>query len=159
VGGGVFITPRFSLRLEFELPAWHASDYEGRGRVASHIEAYSQREERRSPSASFLVGYDLWPMTRVNVVLLAGGTGAKRASRSRGFTERYTLDGVLLEHRDYDHRGGNYEWLAASAGVDAAFVVTKHLAIVPQVRLHSYLYSEHTSLMFIRPRLSLRWQF
>lgn len=159
VGAGVFVTPRLSMRLELELPKWHASDYEGRGRVASHIEAYSQREERRSPSASFLVGYDIRPMTRLNMTLLAGGTRATRATRSRGFTERYTLDGVLLDHRDFDHSDDNHGWLAVSAGVDAAIAVTKHLAVVPQLRLHSYLYSEHTSLMFVRPRLSVRWRF
>ena len=159
VGGGVFLSPRFSMRFEVELPEWHASDYEGRGRVASHIEAYSQREERRSPSASFLLGYDVRPMTRLNITLLAGGTRARRASRTRGFTERYTLDGVLLEHRDYDQSNDDYTWPAVSAGVDAAIAVTKHLAIVPQLRVHSYLFSEHTSEMFVRPRLALRWQF
>jgi hypothetical protein len=159
IGAGVFMTPRFSMRLEFELPAWHASDYAGRGRVASHIEAYSQREERRSPSISLLFGYNIRPVTRLNIALLAGGTKAKRASRSRGFTERYTLDGALLEHHDYDRSDGSYDWLAVSFGADAAIAVTKHLAVVPQLRLHSYLYSEHTSVMFFRPRVSVRWQF
>ena len=98
-------------------------------------------------------------MTRLNIALLAGGTRAKRASRSRGFTERYTLDGELLEHHDYDRSDGSYDWLAVSFGADAAIAVTKHLAVVPQLRLHSYLYSEHTSLMFFRPRVSVRWQF
>ena len=153
------MTPRFSMRLEFELPDWHASDYAGRGRVANHIEAYSQREERRSPSVSLLFGYNIRPVTRLHIALLAGGTRAKRASRSRGFTERYTLDGALLEHRDYDRSYGDYDWLAVSFGADAAIAVTKHVAVVPQLRLHSYLYSEHTSVMFFRPRVSVRWQF
>lgn len=159
IGAGVFMTPRFSVRLEFDLPDWHVSDYAGRGRVANHIEAYSQREEGRSPSVSLLFGYTIRPVTRLNIALLAGGTKAKRATRSRGFTERYTLDGALLEHQDYDRTYGSYDWQAVSVGVDAAIAVTKHLAVVPQLRLHSYLYSEHTSQMFFRPRVAVRWQF
>jgi hypothetical protein len=58
------MTPRFSMRLEFELPDWHASDYAGGGRVANHIEAYSQREEGRSPSVSLLFGYNMRPVSR-----------------------------------------------------------------------------------------------
>jgi hypothetical protein len=159
VGAGLFLAPQRSLRLEVELPAWHASGYEGRNRVADHIEAYSQREDSRSPSVSVLFGYDFRPAPRLTIALLAGGTSAKRAWRSRGFTERYTLDGVLLEHRDIDNSSDGYEWLAMSGGVDAAVHVTKHLAVVPQLRLHSYLFSEHTSELFFRPRLSVRWQF
>ena len=153
------MTPRFSVRLEFEVPDWHASDHAGRGPVANHIEAYSQREERRSRSVSLLFGYNIRPMTRLDIALLAGGTRAKRATRTRGFTERYTLDGVLLEHHDYDRSYGDYEWPAVSCGADVAIAMTNHLAVVPQVRLHSYLYSEHTSLMFFRPRVSVRWRF
>jgi hypothetical protein len=159
IGAGVFMTPRFSLRLEYDLPDWHASDYAGRGRVASHIEEYSQREERRSPSVSLLLGYNIRPVRRFSIALIVGGTNAKRASRVRGFTERYTLEGALLEHYDFDRSYGGYDWLAVSFGADAAIAVTKHLAVVPQLRLHSYLYSEHTSLMFVRPRMSVRWQF
>ena len=117
------------------------SEYAGRGRVASHIEAYFQREERRSPSVSLLFGYDIRPVTHLNIALLAGGMWAKRASRSRGFTERCTLDGELLDHHDYDRGDGSYDWLAVSFGADAAIAVTKHLAVVPQLRLHSYLFA------------------
>ena len=159
IGAGVFVTPRFSVQLEFDLPDWHASDYAGRGRVANHIEAYSQREEGRSPSVSLLFGYTVRPVTRLNIALLAGGTNAKRATRSRGFTERYTLDGALLEHHDYDRTSDSYDWPAVSFGADAAITVTRHLAVVPQLRLHSYLFSDHTSLLFFRPRVTLRWQF
>ena len=74
IGAGVFKTPRFSMQLEFELPDWHASEYAGRGRVASHIEAYAQREKRRSPSVSMLFGYNIRPVTRLTIALLAGGT-------------------------------------------------------------------------------------
>ena len=159
IGGGLFMSPRFSARLEFDLPDWHTSDSAGRSRVATHIEAYSQREEGRSPSVSLLFGYTMRPVTRFNITLLAGGTRAKRATRSRGFTEKYTLDGALLEHRDHDRTYDSYEWPAVSFGADAAIAVTKHLAVVPQLRLHSYLFSEHTSQMFFRPRVAVRWQF
>jgi hypothetical protein len=158
-GAGLFLTPRFSVRLEFEFPRWHASDYSGRGRVANHIEAYSTHEENRARSGSVLFGYHLRPATRVSVALLAGGTSATRAWRNRGFTQRLALDGSLIEHHDFENGGDNYDWLAVSFGADAAIAVTKHLAVVPQLRLHSYLYSEHTSLMFSRPRISVRWQF
>ena len=159
IGAGVFLTPRVSVRLEFDLPDWHASDYAGRGRVANHIEAYSQREESRSPSVSVLFGYHIRPVSRLDIALLAGGTNAQRATRSRGFTERYTLDGALIEHHDYDRTYDSYDWPAVSFGADAAIALTKHLAVVPQLRLHSYPYSDHTSLLFFRPRVAVRWQF
>jgi hypothetical protein len=38
--------------------------------------------------------------------------------------------------------------------------LTKRLAVVPQIRVHTYGgFSEHTSEFFVRPRVTLRWQY
>ena len=49
-GVGMFLTRRLSLRLEFDLPPWHASHQSGRARLPHRIEVHSIREENRAPS-------------------------------------------------------------------------------------------------------------
>jgi hypothetical protein len=51
------------------------------------------------------------------------------------------------------------DWYAVTAGGDMTIALTRHVALVPQVRVHAYPYSEHTSLVFVRPRVALRWRF
>jgi hypothetical protein len=55
-GVGVFLRRQVSLRLEFDLPPWHASQHSGRARLPHRIEVHSIREENRAPSISGLIG-------------------------------------------------------------------------------------------------------
>lgn len=49
---------------------------------------------------------------------------------------------------------------SATAGADMTIALTNQLALIPQIRVHTYGgLSEHTSELFVRPRVVLRWQF
>jgi hypothetical protein len=158
-GVGVFMTPRMSVRLELDFPRWHPSHHSGSGRVGQRLEAFSTRESARAPSISVLAAGHIRPRSRVDVALLAGATSAARAWRQHGVTEFFDLNGTLIDRRESSTTGGTHRWLALTFGTDVTVPLTARLAVVPQVRIHSYLYSEHTSLVFVRPRVSLRWQF
>ena len=158
-GVGVFLTRRMSVRLEFDLPPWHASQQSGRARLPHRIEVHSIREENRAPSFSGLIAGHLRSGSRVSVAILAGCTSATRSWRDSGFVDYLDLQENVSEHHEVANSGSNYRWLAVTAGADAAVSLTKQLAVVPQLRVHSYLFSDHTSLVFVRPRVLLRWQF
>lgn len=159
VAAGTFLTSRTSVRLEFDLPAWHGSDFSGQARVLQRIEKYQSHEDNRAPSVSVLVGRDVRRDARVRVTVLGGATVTTRASRREGRTEYYDLDGTFIERRLYSDSSDGHQWLAFTFGTDVVVPVRPRLQLVPQVRLHSYLFSEHTAEVFVRPRVMMRWQF
>jgi hypothetical protein len=158
-GVGLFVSPSLSARVEFDLPQWHSSRYSGRDTLPTRVEAYSLHEENRGPSISILAGGHLRVGPRVSVGLLGGTTLVTRSWRNSGVVEYFGLDGTLIEHRDVATGGNDHRWLALTAGADATIALTRKLAVVPQLRVHSYLMSDHTSLVFVRPRVALRWHF
>jgi hypothetical protein len=111
-----------------------------------------------APSVSLLFGVHARP-ARVSLGFFVGGTSASRSSRTVGFTERRELDDRLVVRHEIDRVDKSYQWLAVSGGAEADIAITRRLSLVPQLRVHSYLLSEHTSLVFVRPRLSVRWWF
>lgn len=157
---GIFITPRWSLRLEVDYPQWHGTHRTGESRVVDHIEAFELQEDGRSPSVSLVAGRHYAQESRVGFSWVAGLTATQRESRTNGWTERRDLQGNVTDHTDIDRRGRGYTWWAATAGADVTIALTNQLALVPQIRVHTYGgLSEHTSEMFVRPRVALRWQF
>lgn len=157
---GAFVTRRWSLRLELDYPRWHGSHGAGEGRVADHVEAFDLREDMRAPSLSLLAGRHYAQESRVSVSWVAGLTATRRELKTSGWTEQRDLQGNVIGHTDIDRRYPGHRWWAATAGVDITIALTKRLAVVPQIRVHTYGgLSEHTSEVFVRPRLSLRWQF
>jgi hypothetical protein len=95
----------------------------------------------------------------IQVALLAGLSATDRVSRHSGFSDKLTLDGELITHSPYDRRFAA-QWFALALGIDVAIAVTKHLSIVPRLRLYAYpLWVEAPSLFITRPGLAVRWQF
>ena len=157
-GIGVFLSRQVSARVELDFPQWHVSDMSTRNQVRQRIEVSELREETRAPSISVLVARHIRPASRVNFAVLGGGTVTTRQYRNTGFVEILDADGTLIEHHDVA-TSGDYRWFAVTFGADATITLNKRFAIVPQLRVHSYLFSDHTSLLFVRPRVSLRWHF
>lgn len=159
-GAGVFITKRWSLRFEADYPMWHGMHRTGESRVANHVEAFDLQEDSRSPSWSVLAGRHYRQNARVGVAWVAGLTIASRDSRTRGWTERRDLQGNVTAHTAIDRGSPDYHWPALTGGIDVEIALTRRLALVPQIRVHTYGgLSEHTSDLFARPKLALRWQF
>lgn len=157
---GIHLTRRWSLRLELDYPQWHGSHGAGEQRVADHIEAFDLRDESRSPSLSLLVGRHSARDSRVRVAWVVGLTATRRESRTSGWTERRDLQGNVTRHTDIDRQSPGYRWWAATIGADVTIALTRRLALVPQLRVHTYGgLSEHTSDLFVRSRVVLRWQF
>lgn len=157
---GVFITPRWSLRLEIDYPQWHGSHRSGENRVADHLEAFDIQDDGRSPSMSLLVGRDHAQESRVSFSWVAGLTATRREFRTSGWTERRDLQGNVTNHTEIDRRSPGHWWWAGTAGADITIALTNQLALIPQIRVHTYGgLSEHTSEVFVRPRVVLRWQF
>jgi hypothetical protein len=157
---GFFITPRWSLRLELDRPQWHGRHWAGESRVVDRIEASDLQEDGRSPSWSLLAGRHYAQESRVSFSWVAGLTMVRREFRKSGWTERRDLQGNVTSHTDIDRRYPANTWPAVTAGADVTIALTKQLALVPQIRVHTYGgLSEHTSDLFVRPRVAVRWQF
>ena len=157
---GVFITPGWSLRLEIDYPQWHETHRRRENRVAGHIEASDVQDDGRSPSTSVLVGRDYALESRVHFSWVAGVTVTRREFRMRGWTERLDLQGNVTNHTEIDRRSRGHTWWAGSAGADMRVPLTNPLALIAQIRVHTYGgLSEHTSQVFARPRVVLRWEF
>lgn len=157
---GVFFTPRWSLRAEFDYPQWHGTRRTGESRVVDHLEAFDLREDGRAPTWSVLAGRHYAQDSRVGFAWVAGLTAAQRHSRTRGWTERRDLQGNVITRTDIDNDSSGYTWPALTAGADVTIALTNRLALVPQIRVHTYGgLSEHTSDFFARPRIALRWRF
>ena len=158
-GIGVFGSRHISARVELDFPQWHTSDISTRHRVLQRIEVSALQEEARAPSVSALVARHIRPASGVNFAVLGGGTVTTRSFRHAGSFEILDSEGTLIEHRDITTDGGGHRWFALTVGTDATVTLNSRLAFVPQLRVHSYIFSDHTPLLFVRPRVSLRWQF
>ena len=155
-GIGVFGSRHISARVELDVPQWHTSDISTRNRVLQRIEVSALREEARAPSISGLVARHIRPASGVNFAVLGGATVTTRSFRHAGSFEVLDSDGTLIEHRDITTDGGGHKWFALTVGT---VTLNRRLALVPQLRVHSYIFSDHTPLLFVRPRVSLRSQF
>ena len=158
-GIGVFGSRHISARVELDFPQWHTSDVSTRNRVQQRIEVSALHEEARAPSISALVARHIRPASGVNFAVLGGATVTTRSFRHAGSFEVLDSDGTLIEHREITTDVGGHRWFALTFGTDATVALNRRLALVPQLRVHSYIFSDHTSLLFVRPRVSLRWQF
>lgn len=78
-GVGLFMSPRLSTRVEFDLPQWHLSRYSGSATLPNRVETYSFHEEDRGPSISILAGGHLRVGPRVSLGLLGGTTLVTRS--------------------------------------------------------------------------------
>ena len=157
-GIGVFVSRHVSARVELDFPQRHTSDMWTRNPVQQRIEVSALREEARAPSIAGLAARQIRPDSRVSFAVLGGGTVTTRTSRPTGSLEILDSQGNLIEHRDIATEG-DHRWFAVTFGTDATVTLHRRLALVPQLRVHSYLFSDHTSHLFVRPRVSLRWQF
>ena len=158
---GLVLSRRFSVRVEFDLPRWHTSLHAERTVRPQRIEEYEVREHDRAPAVSVLVGYHVRPSSRVEVVLLGGGTRTTRQARLAGHERVLNLDGSLIEHRDAGHRFDDVAWAALTGGAEVALSLGRHLAIVPELRVHGYVsfFGVEPSLIFVRPRIMSRVRF
>jgi len=141
----------FSVRFEAEVPGIHArtltTNYPG-------LLNTSDTESFRTITygALFAVHYPVHQ--RVDVAFLVGLSEAIHDTRNSGYSDTTLLRTVEVVHEEFTSRSSDSVG-AVTAGVDAAVNLTRHLAIVPEVRFH--LYNEYGAVT--RPKVAVRWTF
>jgi hypothetical protein len=90
----------------------------------------------------------------VDVAFLVGLSEAIHDTRNSGYSDTTLLRTVEVVHEEFTSRSSDSVG-AVTAGVDAAVNLTRHLAIVPEVRFH--LYNEYGAVT--RPKVAVRWTF
>ena len=148
---GVRLARHFGVRFDVEVPTMHAralnTDSPG---VARTIFSFSSR----TITYGVMAAGDVQTHKRVNLAFLAGLSIAVPETRGSGYTEFFAQNGSVVRREDLnsywsDHMG------ALSYRVDVAVTVTSHVAVVPELRFHTY--GEFTTVT--RPKVAVRWTF
>lgn len=139
---GMALTDGYSLRFGAEIPRWHTSEDLG-GAVRSRITSYS-----------LLVAKRFRPMSRVQIEALFG-VSAMASSETRPH---------INAGWEWLPSGHTEHWLAPTAGLAVPISLTRRLAVVPQVRIHSgilglLLGSYGTADDVAWVSAGMRWQF
>jgi hypothetical protein len=139
---GIALTDRYNLRFGAEIPRWNTSE-DLAGTVRSRITSYS-----------FLVARRYRPMSRVKIEALFG-VSAMVSSLTRPHINA-GWEWMPSEHTE--------RWLAPTAGVAVPISLTRRLAVVPQVRIHSgvlglLLGSYRSAEDIAWVSAGMRWQF
>jgi len=148
---GFRLARHFGVRFDVEVPTLQTrtlnTDSPG---VARTIFSFSSR----TITYGVMAAGDVQTHKRVNLAFLAGLSVAAPETRGSGYTEVLAQNGSAVRREDLnsywsDHTG------ALSYGVDVAVTVTSHVAIVPELRFHTY--GEFTTVT--RPKVAVRWTF
>lgn len=153
--GGI-IGNGWSVRFETTRPGWHKDVYESSYRpTATTVVTTSGTNRHRISTYTFLAGKDFVIGRRVTLTPLFGASAARHSDREE-WVVRTNRSGALTSRSD---SSSHHEMLGLfSGGADAAFAVTRRVAVVPQVRVHVDPRSEDGSAI-VRPGLAFRVRF
>jgi hypothetical protein len=154
---GSFLTPHVSVSLEVAVPGDLSASFSPPVSSFSTSPTSPGPSEHvsgtyRSRAASVLVGYHAARQRRVRLGYLAGA--AFVYERERVVTE-LNIPGVppVVPTRVERTDGTSFTYRAAlAAGADADVVLSRHFALVPQVRAIAF-----AGMISLRPGLSVRW--
>lgn len=168
---GVFIKPRVSLELEFARPGLFAttveqhapvdiSDQLRRELAPGEMEKLfalgrTEKHGRVAYSAAGLVGFHPKPWGPVRLGLRAG-FGLQHLEWSQ--TQYVVVVRDLQSYTLREESGGsnNRIGLKLVLGIESAIAVTRHLSIVPELRIHLPLGFKDSA---VRPAIGVRWMF
>jgi hypothetical protein len=154
------------FRFEVDVPAWRVTDTASSNPVycasASCVQGPGLVPARttdhtavRTISYSFLYARHLRAIGRVELAVLGGGSIEQDDRRSSGTFDELAPNGTVLRHSSYSDERANYV-PAVVFGVDAEVKLTRHFAVTPQFRFHTFPYPE---VSIVRPGIALRWRF
>lgn len=164
---GLQLSPRNAVRFEVDVPTWRKTDtvtdaplycgeaancVGGPGFVPAHTTSHASV---RSVSIGVLYARNIQVGNKVHLALLAGGGSEARAFQSSGSVDERGPDGRVVRHTEYN-TSNTKMWFAALLGADLDVQVSAHLAVVPQVRFHTFPYP---AVSIVRPGVALRWRF
>ena len=155
IGIGARLWRRYSLRFEFDRPGQHHALFQDRG--------IEHREASETTSYAFLLGRHFRNDRTVQVVTLLGVSALTHRYGLTGFIDITPRDGSPATHTVLDIHDVE-QWVALSLGFDVPVALSRHLHLVPQLRLHQVANSDIDGLFptgktLVRPRLAVRWEF
>ena len=155
LGIGTRLFTRYSLQFEFDVPGAHEDLFEGRG--------LRHRFVSKTTSYAFLLGRHFRMDKKVPIVALIGVSALTHKTHFTGFIDFAPPDVNGSPHVDFNDRDVE-QWVALSMGFETPIALTRHLRLVPQLRIHHVANAElgpvfQSGKSALRPRLALRWQF
>jgi hypothetical protein len=159
---GVFLTPAWTLRAEFEVPRHAGSDIEARGHTyylsatGPGIE-YRFVTARRDTTIAGLLGVQLRSSGRVRPSLLfRGGLSHMAARRSIQLQDPPGSPWSNVKVRN-EVKTWTENNPTLNLGLDVEILMTKTFALVPRVR--ASIVMGETSATILRPGVAARWRF
>lgn len=161
------------VEVDVSMSEWHVQRHPTqRFRYGGQTSGYLQKDHfyesastvrRRSPEVSILFRKNRRINDTVTVTWLVGGAYAYRPEDYVAVTSEVLPDGSLV---DVDRQEGRStrNYFAAVAGLEATVRLSRHLAIVPRIRLTGFpnLMDETPQAprhLVVRPQLAVRWTF
>jgi len=165
---------RRGIQFEYDVSGWHTKDsqpsrYQYNGIPSQywqqgHFYEDSSGTRRRSASTTALYALRLWSSRTVQATFLVGGGRVSRPSEETWVSKEVLPDGTLQVVHSYRYAGHD-DHPAAVIGVDVDVRVSRHLSIVPTLRVAGFplagLDDGGTGPNFFaaRPQVALRWRF
>jgi hypothetical protein len=152
---GARLWRRYSVRFEFDVPGDHVDLFQAPG--------LEHRFTSKTTAFAFLFGRHFRIEKRVPIGVLAGVSALTHTTQFTGFIDFAPPDANGSRHATFDDQDVE-QWIALTLGIETPIAITRHLHVVPQVRVHQVANEELGGLFpagksTLRPRLSVRWQF
>jgi len=169
---------RSGVQFEFNQPQWHTDantsivspyvyTYSNPALAGSDRPGniqYSNAGRRRAVTYDMLSAHHAQITDRVRLSWLVGGGFAYRPWRT-SYTTQLTLStgDVLTTNQRTEDGARNY--LTAVAGLDAQILINRHIALVPELRVHAYPFALlddsccGPAMITAEPRIAVRWRF
>jgi hypothetical protein len=160
-GIGVPLSPRYDVRFEVEMTEWTFD----RVHMRNSLGRFDLVDGSRPISYTVLVGRRFRPRRYAQFAVL-GGYGVVRSSWQESYHDELKVNGAVISRLGWDLHGTS-RGTQLTVGVEAAIVVTTHLAIVPRWRGQMTSVAEGSSAGFYLPTSTvrnlagggLRWRF
>jgi len=147
---GFQLNDRLSVRFEADIPTrHHLSLTEGAG----PFRITDSHDFRAVTYGVFFAGH-VQPHKRVDLALLAGISNALLQERYSESLEQLAPNGSVVRRDQFSNEASERVG-AFGFGADVAIAMTRHLAVVPEVRFQAF--NEYGQV--IRPKLAVRWTF
>ena len=158
---------RHGFRFEVDVPKWRIDASSNSSPIYCAEAAHCVGGVGLVPARSFastavrtvsytgLYAFNMAADPRVTLSLVAGGGVEQREYRSSGWWDELNPAGVVVAHHEFD-RDSPKLWAAMVFGADVEIRLTRHLALAPQLRVHTFPYP---AVSIVRPGVSVRWRF
>jgi hypothetical protein len=169
---------RSGVQFEFNQPQWHTSantlttspyfyayshpTLPGSNRPGTI--QYSSEGQRRAVTYDVLSAHHAQLAERVRISWLVGGGFAYRPWHTN-YTTQLTLSTGEVVTTDQHTQDGSRNYLTAVGGLDTQILLNRHIALVPELRVHAYPFAVlddsccGPAAITAEPRIAVRFRF